>query len=121
MPFLPPLDERTWQLVKRETSPPGIFSHTVEASLPFRSDVALVTVAMLSNDADWVRAGYINQIWDRGQGNNDYYLLNREMVYLRTSKVFALEPIDNSILYFKPMDWLFDWTINIEASPYIES
>lgn len=118
MPYLPPLDTRSWQLVGVETSPPGKFNHTIEVAMPFRADAALIAVSMNNNNADWIRAGYINQIWDRGRFNDDFYLLERELVYLRTSKVFALEPIENSILYFEPVGWLFDWTIVIEASPY---
>lgn len=113
----PPLDQSTWQSVFTGTAPPDKFNHVIIAPLTFRADVALVTVTTTQNDADWVRAGYVQQVWDRG---DDEFLVARERVLLHTSKVFVIEPVASSFITFEPVGWLLDWTIHIEARPYSE-
>jgi len=106
------LDEKTFQAIATGAGPYP-FATPVDFALVFPSDRLIVTVESTAASGDWVRAGYAHYIWER---NNDHYLVNSYQVYLATSKICVIEPLQSAIIAFEPVSWLRDWTITIEAS-----
>lgn len=106
------LDEKTFQAIATNAGP-FPFATPQAFNLSFPSDRLIITVESTAINGDWVRAGYCHYIWER---NNDEYLVSTHLIYLSTSKICTVEPLETAIVAFEPVSWLKNWIISIEAS-----
>ena len=114
--FEPNLDSgSSWQPVGVISSPTGVFNYTPEISLNIRTDAVLVDVTMDTTRDSWDLAGSMVQLWEVSANK---YQTKYSKIWLKQKTIFPIEPLGHSILVFKPVTWLSNWTLNIQARPY---
>ena len=113
--FVPNLDlGNDWENLGVVTSQDDIFPYS-KIVLPWRTDAIRVNVTTTSNNANWIRAGDVKQLWK--QDGNTYQVAYHQ-VFLTTQSVFPVEPLAQSELIYTPVDWLLNWTIEVKARRY---
>lgn len=106
------IDQSSWQPFHAETVT-NRFNQEVKAVLAQKSDRLLIRVTATETNADWVRAGYVSQYWQRG---TDLVKLGySKRLLLSVYNDFEVEPLEQSLILFTPVGWLYNWSIAMEA------
>ncbi|AFZ12626.1 hypothetical protein Cri9333_1741 [Crinalium epipsammum PCC 9333] len=87
-------------------------NQAVSVVLNFPTDKLIVTLNNLTVAANWIKAGSVEQEWNRLLVP---VLLMRKTLSLSTPTLVYLEPVATSTLRFKTVNWLTDIGITIEA------
>lgn len=111
--FSPPLDSgKEWIEVAQFSSPSNLNFYQKFINLSFPADALLVQVKLSEPKDSWQIAGAINQYWIV---NEEKYQTAYSKIFLQEKTVISIEPLANSILLFRPVDWLLNWSIKISA------
>ena len=114
--FNPALDlGADWEDVDIFSVEPNTFNRQYYTDLGFRSDALLVKVTIDIPGAEYKIAGEIFQYW---QVDGNRYQVAYSKVWLNQQTVVKVESIESSLLLFKPVPYLYNWTFEIKARPY---
>lgn len=110
-----PATEGTFQVIGVIDSPANQFGYESEIPLNFAADLIIASV-INENQKPWVRGGRIFQAWDRG----DIFVFSRNnWINLDTPTLIEIEPVPNSIIRYEPPGYLGQYTLVVEARPYV--
>lgn len=89
--------------------------YEVPFQLNKRCDVLLITVTFADEQTTYDSAGFITQYWvkDGVRHQTEY-----ERIWVNTKTIIKLEPLENSLIIFRPVDWLRNWSVNLKVRPY---
>lgn len=115
--FNPPLDSSNsqWLTVNTFAAPRDLFHYLHYFDLNTPCDAIRVKVDIDLTDKDWNRAGEIIQYW---QPENEKYQVKYSKIFLKEQTIIPIEPLVNSQILFRPVGWLYNWTIDVKARPY---
>lgn len=106
------IDQGNWSIIHDQLHNNTGYNQAVSINLNIPTDKIIVTLNNLTSNTNWVRAGYIEQNWNRMLTE---VLLTKKYLALSTPTLIYLEPVANSILRIKTVDWVKEVGIVIEA------
>lgn len=114
--FEPNLDNGSqWVEVNKFSAPTDLFNYLHYFDINFRCDAIRVKIDIDLSEKDWNNAGEIIQYWQPG---NEKYQVKYSKVYLKEETVIRVEPLESSTILFRPVGWLYNWTITTFGREY---
>lgn len=107
------IDQLTWSTAHDKHHLKTVYGQSFQVVLPQITDRILVTVFSVEAQNTWYRAGWISQRWNRGITD---VLINRKQVPINDTCLITLEPINNTAVWFTPVDWVGDFQLTIEIN-----
>lgn len=112
-----PLDKGSqWQLVHELSSNDTIINYLYQFDLTVRTDALLFLVSSSEVKETWQIAGEIIQYWDY---EGERYQTAYGKVRLQEKTVIEIASLEQSVIGFKPVLWLRNWTAKVFVRPVI--
>lgn len=106
------LDESTFIKVHDSFHNVSTSNQTFPVVLPFVTDKAIITVTAPEATKNWYTAGYLKQYWSDAFSS---VLISRTKLPLSQTFLVTLEPVNNCILRFEPVEWIGSFYLTVEV------